>query len=130
MDISAQNQEKINSLAREVLLLSRNIIQCDAAVREDKKITCDKDFDEYLKTMRIHGMGGTVFFPVFEYVEKLRAEKEFQNLKGLIYFTDGFSTFPAQKPDYNTAFVFVDDDCNNPDVPPWAIKLILQKNEI
>ena len=57
-------------------------------------------------------------------------EKEFSNLKGLIYFTDGFGEFPAKKPDYDTAFVFVDDEYNNPDVPPWAIKLILQKDEI
>jgi hypothetical protein len=26
--------------------------------------------------------------------------------------------------------VFVDDEYNNPDVPPWAIKLVLQKDEI
>jgi len=48
----------------------------------------------------------------------------------LIYFTDGYGEFPAKKPDYDTAFVFVDDEYNNPDVPPWAIKLILQKDEI
>ena len=52
------------------------------------------------------------------------------DLKGLIFFADGFGTFPAQKPDYDTAFVFVDDGWNNYDVPPWTIKLILQKDEI
>ena len=31
------------------------------------------------------------------------------NLGGLIYFTDGQGTYPARKPDYDTAFVFVDD---------------------
>jgi predicted metal-dependent peptidase len=80
--------------------------------------------------MKIRGLGGTDFRPVFEYVEKLRKNKEFTNLKGLIYFTDGHGAFPAKKPDYETAFVFVDDDYNNYDVPPWAIKLILQKDEI
>ena len=49
---------------------------------------------------------------------------------GLIYFTDGFGTFPAQKPDYDTAFVFVDDEWNSYDVATWAIKLVLQKEEI
>ena len=68
--------------------------------------------------------------PKYEYVEQLRKEKEFINLKGLIYFTDGYGEFPARKPDYDTAFVFVDEEYNNPDVPPWAIKLILQKDEI
>jgi len=110
--------------------INLHIIQCDADIQEDKKITCREEFDEYLKTMKIHGLGGTDFRPVFEYVEKLRQEKEFTNLKGLIYFTDGYGAFPAKKPDYDTAFVFVDDQYGNPDVPPWAIKLVLQKDEI
>lgn len=110
--------------------INLHIIQCDADIQEDKKITCQEDFDEYLKTMQIRGLGGTDFRPVFEYVEQLRQNREFSNLKGLIYFTDGYGEFPAKKPDYNTAFVFVDDEYNNPDVPPWAIKLILQSDEI
>lgn len=110
--------------------INLHIIQCDADIQEDKKITCQEDFDEYLKTMKIRGLGGTDFRPVFNYVERLRHNKEFSNLKGLIYFTDGFGAFPAKKPDYDTAFVFVDDEYNNPDVPPWAIKLVLQREEI
>ena len=110
--------------------INLHIIQCDADIQEDRKITCQKEFDEFLQTMQIRGLGGTDFRPVFEYVENLRRNKEFQNLKGLIYFTDGCGVFPSQKPDYDTAFVFVDDEYNNPNVPPWAIKLVLQKDEI
>lgn len=110
--------------------INLHIIQCDADIQEDKKVTCQEDFDEYLRTMQIRGLGGTDFRPVFEYVEQLRNKKEFINLKGLIYFTDGYGEFPAKKPDYDTAFVFIDDDYNNPDVPPWAIKLVLQRDEI
>ena len=110
--------------------INLHIIQCDAAIQEVRKITCQEEFDEYLKTMKIHGLGGTDFRPVFQYVEQLRQNREFTNLKGLIYFTDGYGAFPAQKPDYDTAFVFIDDEYNNPDVPPWAIKLILQKDGI
>lgn len=110
--------------------INLHIIQCDAEIQEDAKITCPEEFDEYLKGMNIRGLGGTDFCPVFEYVEQLRQSGEFVNLKGLIYFTDGFGRFPAKKPDYDTVFVFVDDEYNNTDVPPWAIKLVLQKNEI
>lgn len=110
--------------------INLHIIQCDADIQEDRKITCQEEFDGYLKTMQIRGLGGTDFRPVFAYVEQLRQNREFTNLKGLIYFTDGYGTFPAKKPDYDTAFVFIDDEYNNPDVPPWAIKLILQKEEI
>ncbi len=107
-----------------------HILQCDATIQEDAKITSQEEFDAYLKTMQLRGLGGTDFRPVFSYVDWLREKKEFSNLKGLIYFTDGWGTFPAQKPDYETAFVFVDDGMNNYDVPPWAIKLVLQKEEI
>ena len=107
-----------------------HIIQCDADIQEDKKITCREEFDEYLKTMKIHGLGGTDFRPVFSYVDELIHNKEFNNLKGLIYFTDGYGDFPAKKPDYETAFVFIDNEMNNYDVPPWAIKLILTIEEL
>lgn len=94
------------------------------------KITTQNEFDEYLKNMTIKGLGGTDFRPVFHHVNELIKNHEFNNLKGLIYFTDGYGDFPKRQPDYNTAFVFVDDEYNNPDVPVWAIKLVLQKDEI
>ena len=110
--------------------INLHIIQCDAEIQEDVKITSQEEFDEYLKTMTIKGLGGTDFRPVFRYVDELIHQGEFVNLRGLIYFTDGYGNFPAQKPGYETAFVFVKDEFNNPDVPPWAIKLVLQRDEI
>ena len=110
--------------------INLHLIQCDAAIQEDIKITSQEDFDNYLKTMKIHGLGGTDFRPVFSYVNSLVDIGEFANLKGLIYLTDGCGAFPAKKPDYETAFVFLDDEPNNYDVPPWAIKLVLRKDEI
>ena len=107
-----------------------HILQCDTDIQEDTKITSQEEFDEYLKTMQLNGFGGTDFRPVFAYVDELRRQKEFTNLKGLIYFTDGFGEFPARKPDYDAAFVFVDDEYNTPPVPPWAIKLVLQREEV
>ena len=110
--------------------INLHIIQCDAEIQEHIKITNKKEFDEYIKNMRILGLGGTDFRPVFSAVEKLIDEKEFTNLKGLLYFTDGCGTFPSKKPDYETAFVFIDDNYNNYDVPAWAIKLVLKSEEI
>lgn len=110
--------------------INLHILQCDADIQEHIKITCQEDFDRYLSTMKIRGLGGTDFRPVFQKVDDLIKEKKFRNLKGLIYFTDGYGTFPARKPDYDTAFVFIEDEYNNPDVPAWAIKLVLQKDEI
>ena len=110
--------------------INLHIIQCDAEIQEDTKITSPEEIDEYVKTMRLRGFGGTDFRPVFEYVDRLRREKEFANLGGLIYFTDGYGDFPEKQPDYRTAFVFLDEECNNYDVPVWAIRLVLRRDEI
>ncbi len=110
--------------------INLHILQCDTVIQEDVKITCQEDFDEYMKDMKIYGGGGTDFRPVFGYVNKLIADKEFQNLKGIIYFTDGCGHFPKSQPAYDAAFVFIDHSYNNYDVPVWAIKLVLQPEDI
>lgn len=102
-----------------------HIIQCDSQVRSDTKITCDEDFELFMKKGQLEGFGSTDFRPVFEYVNASIENGEFENLKGLIYFTDGYGIFPEQRPVYDTAFVFLDDGFEPPIIPPWAIKLIL-----
>ena len=119
--------KSVESFAGKINL---HIIQCDKEIREDVKITDQSSFDAYLETMTLKGFGGTDFRPVFDYVERLRKAREFTNLKGLIYFTDGLGIYPERKPDYDTAFIFLDDDYRNPQVPPWAIRLILDQEEI
>lgn len=54
--------------------------------------------------MKIKGLGGTDFRPVFRRVDEMIHNKEFINLKGLIYFTDGYGVFPERMPTYKTAF--------------------------
>ncbi len=107
-----------------------HIIQCDAKIQKDTKITNLSELETYFADMKLYGLGGTDFRPVFQYVTQLIDMGEFINLKGLIYFTDGYGTFPERKPQYNTAFVFIDSDYNNYEVPPWAIKLILEPEDI
>ena len=80
--------------------------------------------------MQLKGFGGTDFRPVFNYVDDLILKGDIRNLKGLIYFTDGFGTYPEKKPPYETAFVFLRDDYSNPDVPSWAMKLILESENL
>ncbi len=110
--------------------INLHIIQCDAAIQEHVKISTQDEFDIYIKNMKIRGLGGTDFRPVFRFVNQLMDQHEFTRLKGLIYFTDGDGIFPEQMPSYQSAFVFIDDEYNNPVVPPWAIRLVLQRNEI
>ncbi len=106
-----------------------HIIQCDHEVRSDTVITCEEDFDRFMKTGKLTGFGSTDFRPVFAYVENLQREGAFENLKGLLYFTDGYGIYPEQMPDYDTAFIFLGEDGEAPAVPPWAIRIILPEEE-
>ena len=106
-----------------------HIIQCDAEVREAVHIESQREFDAYMDTFAVKGLGGTDFRPVFRYVDALLAEGAFTRLKGLIYFTDGAGTYPARKPDYETAFVFASDGRELPAVPPWAMRVELDGGE-
>ena len=106
------------------------IIQCDAEIQGVVKITSQDEFDDCIKNMKLHGFGGTDFRPAFEFVDNLVKTGELSKLKGIIYFTDGWGIFPEKKPAYDAAFVFIRQDNFNPNVPPWAIKLILDKEDI
>lgn len=114
--------------------INLHIIQCDWEIQEHVKITNQEELDEYMSQFVIKGLGGTSFLPVFDEVDKLIASGEFQNLKGLIYFTDGEGFFPQRKPCYEVAFVFIQDEYgyfyDDKEIPPWAIKLILDEGEI
>ncbi len=99
-------------------------------IQEDVKITNQEEFARYLANMQLKGSGGTDFRPVFRHVDKMLRDQEFTNLKGLLYFTDGQGVFPERQPAYQTAFVFIQDDYKEPEVPPWAIKLVLQRYEL
>ena len=102
-----------------------HIIQCDEKIQDDQVIHNQKEMEAYLEDFTVRGFGGTDFRPAFTYVEHLIKMGAFQRLRGLLYFTDGYGTFPAKMPPYDTAFVFMKDDYRDVDVPPWAIKLIL-----
>ena len=131
--VQAFLQKTYNILQSTESFFSRiniHIIQCDANIQEDIKITSREEFDHYLQTMAIKGLGGTDFRPVFQRVDKMIRDGEFANLKGLIYFTDGYGVFPERMPAYKTAFVFVEDGCEIPEVPVWAMKLVLTREEV
>lgn len=107
-----------------------HIIQCDSEVQSDTKITNDEEFENFMRYGKLKGFGATDFRPAFTYIEELKANKEFTNLKGLIYFTDGFGVYPERMPDYDTIFAFLNDDGTRPPLPPWAIKVVLEDEDL
>jgi predicted metal-dependent peptidase len=107
-----------------------HIIQCDDQVQSDVVVRNYEELQDYMEHFEIKGYGGTDFRPVFAYMNQLLRQKAFQRLKGLIYFTDGYGTFPAKRPLYETAFVFLKEDYRDIDVPAWAMKLIIEPEEL
>ena len=107
-----------------------HIIQCDNEIQSDSKITNEDDFEAFMHYGKLNGFGATDFRPVFDYVESLRQQGEFENLKGLIYFTDGYGIYPERMPDYDVIFAFLDEDEHRQPVPPWSLKVILESDEL
>ncbi len=103
-----------------------HIIQCDASVQVDTKIQDEAALYSFSKNAEIKGFGATDFRPVFSYVDELINKGEFENLKGLIYFTDGYGIYPEKMPDYDVIFAFTDEDEAVHNVPGWAIKIIME----
>lgn len=116
-------EEKENFFSRWNVCL----IQCDSFVQDVTMIHSPKEWEAYRETITIKGRGGTDFRPVFQKVEELRKQHVFRNLKALIYFTDGDGIYPEQKPDYETAFVFVRQTEKMNLVPKWAKKLLTEE---
>ena len=101
------------------------IIQCDNQVRSDIAIHDLEDLKQYMAAFELCGGSATDFRPVFEHVARLQQEGAFTALRGLIYFTDGMGIYPQKRPNYDTAFVLLEEPPLSVQMPPWAIRLVL-----
>ena len=109
--------------------MNLHLIQADNAVKQDILIRNEDELIHVMNHFELRGGGGTDFRPAFEYVNSLCAEKKFSNLRGLLYFTDGMGTYPAKRPQYETAFLFLGEKFDDANVPPWAMKVVLEEEE-
>lgn len=104
------------------------ILQCDEKVQREDVICNRKDMERLFQGFEVLGGGGTDFRPAFSYVNELLEQGAFDNLCGLLYFTDGKGVYPGRKPAYKTAFLFL-DEYEEDKVPPWAMRLRLEPEE-
>ena len=102
-----------------------HVIQCDSAVTSDITITDRNQLAKVAGNLQVKGFGATDFRPVFAYVEDMIEKRRFTDLKGLIYFTDGYGIYPESPPGYDCMFVFDREDEYRPPVPAWSIKVVL-----
>lgn len=106
------------------------LIQCDSKIQEVVKLTSKDEIQAYIDTMEIQGLGNTDFRPAFDYINQLILSGELKNLKGILYFTDGEGIYPLKRPNYETAFVFLEDYKTTPQVPPWAMRVVLKQHDL
>ncbi len=104
-----------------------HIIQCDCVVQEHVRITCEEEWKEYLSQVTIKGHGDTDFTPVFRLVDKMLQDGTLRRLKGLLYFTDGDGIYPDRSPEYETAFVYLNEELRKGRAPAWALTLTLDR---
>ena len=71
------------------------LIECDASIQNIQRLTPLEPLEPTLK-----GGGGTDFRPVFDHLER-----ENEDFKFLIYFTDGKGSFPSYEPLIDTLWV-------------------------
>ena len=112
---------------------SLHVILCDASVQGDYVVRDEEDMSELRQALDIRGYGGTDFRPAFRYIDELIEDGDLSELKGVLYFTDGYGPFPEWRPEYETAFVFIEDPASSDDphsvwIPPWAMRFVLEKN--
>ena len=104
------------------------VIQCDNQIRSDVELKSERDIAALMQEFTFAGGGSTDFRPVFSYINDLIERGELKNLGGLLYFTDGRGAYPKIRPEYQTAFLFL-EDYDDTAVPPWAIRLKLEPEE-
>ncbi len=103
-----------------------HILECDEHVQGERVLHSTGELERYAQDFHVRGGFGTDFRPVFTRVEEMRKTGEIQDLAGLMYFTDGMGAYPEKATDYDTAFVFFnDDELDDTKVPDWALRLYL-----
>ncbi|MGN0974856.1 MAG: VWA-like domain-containing protein [Gemmiger sp.] len=106
------------------------VLQCDDRVRSETCLTDLNALERYMNRFTLVGGGGTDFRPAFARVAEMIRQGLLKELKGVLYFTDGKGVYPAKRPPFETAFLFLDDGTPPPDVPAWAMKLVLEPEEL
>ena len=107
------------------------LIQCDAEIQSVQTLSRDDCVEEILSGYDAFGWGGTDFCPVFDYVNKLQQDGE--TIRGLLYLSDGYGSFPDTRPDYPVAFLFPrdeDEEYWTPSIPDWVTQVRITDNDL
>lgn len=98
--------------------MNLHIIQSDAGVQQDTVLRSPEEFDQFRNSFLVKGYGGTDFRPAFDYVNRLIETGQLTDLKGLLYFTDGFGAYPKRRPPMKPRLSFSATNIKIPMFPP------------
>ena len=115
---------------RSGLKMQLHLLACGGAELVYKPVCTEEELEEFLSGLRLRYREECDFRPAFLWTDDMLHRGRFRNLKGLLYLTDSTGPFPTTKPAYDASIVLVNDNYSTPDVPPWAIRLVLQKDEL
>jgi len=115
---------------RAGLKIRLHLLACGGSELEYRLVSTEDELESFLSRLRIHYRDEGDLRPAFLWTDDMLHSRQFRNFKGLLYFTDATGAFPPVKPAYDAAVVFVNDNYSTPDVPPWAVRLVLQKDEL
>ena len=105
-------------------------LQCDTQIQREILLERPDQIETFLENFKPSGFGGTDFRPVFRRVKELRRRGDMPRVRGLLYLSDGFGSFPDRPPDYPVTFLLLEDEGFwMPDLPPWAGALFLNRND-
>lgn len=108
-----------------------HIIECDEHVQDEIIVNDVSELEKYAESFHVKGGFGTDFRPVFSYIEEKRRTGEIRDMEALMYFTDGMGIYPEKPTDYDTAFVFFnDEELDDTKVPDWAMKLYIRGEKL
>lgn len=110
--------------------LRLHFLACGGDQLTQRTVTTQQELEEFLAPLRSHYREEGDLRAAFCWTDDMLRRRQFRNLKGLLALTDAPTRFAPHKPDYDAAVVFVNDNYSTPDVPPWAVRLVLQKDEL
>ena len=106
------------------------LLLCDTEIQKEILLETPEQADALFTDFTITGFGGTDFRPVFHRVAKLREEGVLPRVRGLLYLSDGYGSYPSTPTDYPTAFLIpAEDEGYLPDGTEWITRLYLNEND-
>lgn len=97
---------ELNDIKQAARPTKLHVIYCDSDIQHVDTFDMHDDIE-----LALRGGGGTSFQPVFDWIE----EHEI-NPRCLVYFTDGYASFPEQPHSYPVMWAIIDSS----ETPPWG----------